>query len=82
MNQKVDIEVRVLQILGENFGIERTELIPQANLRDDLNLDSLDAVEIMMLFEEEFDITIPDEDAEKLKTVGDILNYIRKVKPE
>ncbi len=75
-----DIEQKVKDIIAEELGVEQDKLTDQASFMDDLNADSLDTVELVMAFEKEFDIDIPDEDAEKLRTVGDALNYLRDKK--
>jgi len=59
------------------LGVEPEQVKPEAAFIDDLGADSLDTVELVMAFEEEFDIEIPDEDAEKIKSVGDAINYIK-----
>ncbi len=75
-----DLEQKVKDIIAEELGVEQDKLTDQASFMDDLNADSLDTVELVMAFEKEFDIDIPDEDAEKLRTVGDALNYLRDKK--
>ena len=75
-----DIEQKVKDIIAEELGVEQDKLTDEASFMDDLNADSLDTVELVMAFEKEFDIDIPDEDAEKLRTVGDALNYLRDKK--
>ncbi len=75
-----DIEQKVKDIIAEELGVEQDKLTDEASFMDDLNADSLDTVELVMAFEKEFDIDIPDEDAEKLRTVGDALNYLREKK--
>ena len=70
------IEDRVKDIIVEELGVEREKLTGQASFMEDLGADSLDTVELVMAFEKEFDIDIPDEDAEKLRTVGDALAYL------
>ncbi len=75
-----DLEQKVKDIIAEELGVEQDKLMDQASFMDDLNADSLDTVELVMAFEKEFDIDIPDEDAEKLRTVGDALNYLREKK--
>jgi acyl carrier protein len=71
------IEDRVKEIIVEQLGIEASEVTPTASFIDDLGADSLDTVELVMAFEEDFDIEIADEDAEKIKTVRDATNYIK-----
>jgi acyl carrier protein len=71
-----DIEEKVKDIIAEELGVERDKVTPQASFMEDLGADSLDTVELVMAFEKEFDIDIPDEEAEKLRTVGDALKYL------
>ena len=72
------IEEKVKQIIVEQLNVEEAEVIPTASLQDDLGADSLDIVELTMALEEAFDIEIPDEDAEKIRTVSDAIDYIGK----
>ncbi|ENU25943.1 MULTISPECIES: acyl carrier protein [Acinetobacter] len=72
----MSIEMRVKQIIVEQLGVDEGEVVANASFIDDLGADSLDVVELIMAFEEEFGIEIPDEDAEKLLTVRDAINYI------
>ena len=72
------IEDKVKQIIVDELGVEESEVTPNARFIDDLGADSLDTVELVMAFEEAFDIEIPDEDAEKIKTVKDAVDYINK----
>jgi acyl carrier protein len=67
---------KVKQIIVEQLGVDEAEVTPKASFVDDLGADSLDTVELVMAFEEAFDIEIPDEDAEKIRTVQDAVNYI------
>ena len=67
---------KVIAILCEQFEVDENEITEETSLVDDLGADSMDSLDITMALEEEFDIEIPDEDAEELKTVGDIVNYI------
>ncbi|MEE8268094.1 MAG: acyl carrier protein [Gemmatimonadales bacterium] len=69
-------EEKVKDIIVEELGVERDKLTNEASFMDDLGADSLDTVELVMAFEKEFDIDIPDEEAEKLRTVGDALEYL------
>ena len=69
-------EERIKEIIVEQLGVEASEITSDASFIDDLGADSLDTVELVMAFEEEFDIEIPDEDAEKIRTVRDVLNYL------
>jgi acyl carrier protein len=73
-----DIEAKVKDIIINELGVEAEKVTPEASFVDDLGADSLDTVELVMAFEEEFGIEIPDEDAEKLQTVGDAIDYIKK----
>ncbi len=67
---------KVKSIIAEQLGVKPEEVIPEASFIDDLGADSLDTVELVMALEEEFGIEIPDEDAEKISTVGDAVKYI------
>ena len=69
---------KVKQIVSEQLGVDEGEVTPSASFVDDLGADSLDVVELVMAFEEAFDIEIPDEDAEKIRTVKDAVDYINK----
>ena len=73
-----DIEQKVKDIIVEQLGVNAEEVSRDASFIDDLGADSLDTVELVMAFEEEFNAEIPDEEAEKLKTVGDAVDYIQK----
>jgi acyl carrier protein len=70
---------RVKKIIVEQLGVEEAEVTPEASITDDLGADSLDQVELVMAFETEFGIDIPDEEAEKIKTVGDAVQKIDAV---
>ena len=72
------IEDKVKEIIIDQLGVEAVEVVPAASFVDDLGADSLDTVELVMALEEEFDVEIPDEDAEKIKTVGEAIDYIKK----
>ena len=72
------IEDKVRAIIAEQLGVKPEEVTPQASFIDDLGADSLDTVELVMALEEEFGIEIPDEDAEKMTTVGDALKYVQE----
>ena len=74
------VEERVKQIIVEQLGVDEGEVTPNASFVDDLGADSLDIVELVMAFEEAFDIDIPDEDAEKIATVKDAIDYIENKK--
>ena len=71
-------EARVKEIIVEELGVEADKVTSNASFVDDLGADSLDTVELVMAFEEEFGIDIPDEDAEQMRTVGDAISYIKK----
>jgi len=69
---------KVKQIIADQLGVKKEEVVESAKFVDDLGADSLDTVELVMALEEEFGVEIPDEDAEKLATVGDALRYIEE----
>ncbi|ADL07820.1 acyl carrier protein [Thermosediminibacter oceani] len=73
----MEILDRVKKIIADQLGVDEDEVVPEASFIDDLGADSLDIVELIMAFEEEFDLEIPDEDAEKIKTVQDVIDYIK-----
>ncbi|OFZ18385.1 MAG: acyl carrier protein [Bdellovibrionales bacterium RBG_16_40_8] len=73
----MSIEPRIKKIIEEQLGVEGDRIRPEASFIDDLGADSLDIVELVMAMEEEFDLEIPDEDAEKLRTVSDVTKYIQ-----
>jgi acyl carrier protein len=73
-----DMVEKVKDIIVEELGVEREKLTDSASFMEDLGADSLDTVELVMAFEKEFDIDIPDEEAEKLRTVGDALKYLNE----
>ena len=73
-----DTAERVKKIVVEHLGVEADKVTEAASFIDDLGADSLDTVELVMAFEKEFDIDIPDEEAEKLRTVGDALKYLHE----
>jgi acyl carrier protein len=72
------VDEKVKQIIVEQLQVDEAEVTPGASFQEDLGADSLDVVELVMQFEEAFDIQIPDEDAEKIKTVKDAVDYIEK----
>ncbi|MEQ1793378.1 MAG: acyl carrier protein [Nitrospira sp.] len=72
------LDERVKKIIAEQLGVEEDEVVPEASFVEDLGADSLDTVELVMALEEEFEIEIPDEDAEKILTVGKALDYIKE----
>ncbi|MGB9813448.1 MAG: acyl carrier protein [Thermovenabulum sp.] len=73
----MEILERVKKIIADQLGMDEDDITPDASFIDDLGADSLDIVELIMAFEEEFDLEIPDEDAEKIKTVQDVVDYIK-----
>jgi len=75
--KQMSIEEKVKNIIVEQLGVDVESVTPEASFIDDLGADSLDIVELVMTMEEEFDLEIPDEDAEKIKTVADVSNYIK-----
>ena len=78
MPTAVEIEEKVVQIVSEQMSVDKGEIARGTSFVNDLNADSLDTVELVMELEDEFDLTIPDDDAEKLKTVGEAIEYIQK----
>ncbi len=72
------LEDLVSEIIVEQLGVSKEEIVPEASFIDDLGADSLDIVELVMAIEEKFDIEIPDDDAEKIQTIGDAFSYIRE----
>jgi len=85
MDEK-EIEEKVIAIVAEQMGVEKSEINRNTDFVTDLNADSLDTVELVMEFEDEFETSIPDEQAEKIKTVGQAIEYIKeqaaKAKPQ
>ena len=72
-----DVESKVKEIIVENLGVDAATVVPAASFVNDLGADSLDTVELVMALEEEFDMEIPDEEAEKIQTVGQAIDYIK-----
>ena len=72
------VESKIKTIIAEQLGVKPEEVTPNASFVDDLGADSLDTAELIMALEEEFNVEIPDEDAEKMKTVGDAIKYIEE----
>jgi acyl carrier protein len=72
------MEDRLRKLIAEQLGVDETRVVPEASFTDDLEADSLDLVELIMSLEEEFGVEIPDEDAEKISTVGDAMSYLRE----
>ncbi|EEN83657.1 acyl carrier protein [Porphyromonas endodontalis] len=75
-----EIEAKVIELIVDKLGVDASEVTREASFANDLGADSLDTVELMMGFEKEFDMTIPDEEAQTIKTVGDAINYIESHK--
>ena len=73
-----NIQQKVVDLIVDQLGVDADSVTPQAHFIDDLGADSLDTVELVMAFEEEFDMEVPDEDAEKLETVSDVTNYLKE----
>ncbi len=74
-----EIEAKVVEIVSEQMGVDKGEISRETSFINDLNADSLDTVELVMEFEDEFDMSIPDEEAEKIQTVGAAIDYISQV---
>jgi len=77
VNRMSDVFERVKKIIVDRLGVDEAEVTPEASFRDDLGADSLDVVELVMELEDEFDLEISDEDAEKIRTVGEVVEYIK-----
>jgi len=73
------IESKVVEIVSEQMGVDKSEITRETSFINDLNADSLDTVELVMEFEDEFDMSIPDEEAEKIQTVGAAIDYIANI---
>ena len=73
-----DLSTKVTSIIVEKLGVDESDITPEASFTNDLGADSLDTVELIMEFEKEFDLTIPDEEAEKIATVGDAVSYLKE----
>lgn len=74
----MDIEAKVKEIIMDKLGVEDSQITPEASFTNDLGADSLDIVELVMGFESAFQVSIPDEDAEKIGTVGDATRYLKE----
>ena len=74
----MDVEAKVKEIVMDKLGVEDSQITPEASFTNDLGADSLDIVELVMGFESEYDISIPDEDAEKIGTVGDAIKFLKE----
>ncbi|MBP5484742.1 MAG: acyl carrier protein [Bacteroidaceae bacterium] len=72
-----EIEAKVKEIIVDKLGVDEADVVPEASFTNDLGADSLDTVELIMEFEKAFEITIPDDKAEKISTVGDAIKYIQ-----
>ena len=82
MSNEVDvqaIENKIIDIISEQMGVDKADVSKETSFINDLNADSLDTVELVMEFEDEFDISIPDEEAEKIQTVGAAIDYIASI---
>jgi acyl carrier protein len=73
----LELDNRMVDLIVEQLGVSKEEVAPAASFFDDLGADSLDIVELVMSMEEEFDVEIPDEDVEKLRTIGDAIGYLK-----
>jgi len=71
-------QVKIVDIIANQLGVDKEIITPEANIVDDLGADSLDVVELVMALEEAFDVEIPDEEAEKIRTVKDVFGYLEK----
>jgi acyl carrier protein len=78
LNMSADIQERICKIISEQLSQDAEEVVPEASFIDDLGADSLDLVELVMHMEEEFDVEIPDEEAENIRTVQDAINYVKQ----
>lgn len=82
MSENMDVnavEAKVIEIVSEQMGVDKAEITRETSFINDLNADSLDTVELVMEFEDEFDMSIPDEEAEKIQTVGAAIDYIMEI---
>ncbi|MFW6154757.1 MAG: acyl carrier protein [Planctomycetota bacterium] len=73
-----NIEEKVIDIVSEQMGVDKSEITRETSFVNDLNADSLDTVELVMEFEDQFDLSIPDDEAEKIQTVGQAIDYINE----
>ncbi len=78
MRSREEIETAIIGIVAEQMGVDKAEINVKTSFVNDLNADSLDTVELVMEFEDEFELTIPDEEAEKIQTVGQAVDYVFK----
>ena len=74
----MSVDKRIIKIIAEQLDVSEDEVLPEASFIDDMGADSLDLVELVMAMEEEFDVEIPDEDAENIRTVQDAINYVQQ----
>lgn len=74
----MSVEIRIKKLISSHLGVDEGKVVPTATFIDDLGADSLDIVELVMAMEEEFNIEIPDTDAEGIRTVGDVVQYLNK----
>lgn len=82
-DRKMDeIEQKVLAIVSEQMGVDKSEIVRDTSFVNDLNADSLDTVELVMELEDEFEMSIPDEEAEKIQTIGHAIDYIKQHRSE
>jgi acyl carrier protein len=79
---RAEIEEKVIKIVSDQMGVDKSEINMETSFVNDLNADSLDTVELVMEFEDAFEMSIPDEEAEKIQTVGHAVDYIMKVQGE
>ena len=75
---EAEIETKVIEIVAEQMGVDKSEITRETSFTNDLNADSLDTVELVMEFEDEFETSIPDEQAEKIQTVGQAIDFIKQ----
>ncbi len=80
MSTEESVEEQVKEIIVKQMGVNKDQVAPETSFINDLGADSLDTVELVMELEDAFDVSIPDEDAEKIQTVGDAINYIKEHK--
>jgi acyl carrier protein len=81
-NKVASVKERVVEIVAEQLGVSKDQITPETSFVNDLGADSLDTVELVMELEEEFDINIPDDAAEKIQTVGQAIEYIEKLQQQ